>query len=167
MSGAGHQQGQHDTDAGRPAGNFGAEVITNAAGERMSAAKIEARLRASSPLIGQAVCIGEQRPYNVALIVLDPRARVNYASMYGLVDAAPATLADDERIQDAIALGIDRANEQLSQVEQIKRFAILPVEWRPGSDELTPSRKLKRKPIAAKYADEIEWMYTAAAPEPS
>jgi long-subunit acyl-CoA synthetase (AMP-forming) len=167
MSSAGHQQGRHGTDAERAAANFGAEVITNAAGERMSAAKIEARLKASSPLIGQAVCIGDKRPYNVALILLDPRERASYASMHGLDDASLATLADDERVQDAVALGIDLANEQLSGPEQIKRFAILPVDWRPGSDELTPSRKLKRKPIAAKYAEKIDWMYTTGGPERS
>jgi long-subunit acyl-CoA synthetase (AMP-forming) len=133
----------------------------------MSAAKIEARVKGSTPLIGQAVCIGEHRPYNVALIVLDPRARGTYAAAHGLADASPATLAADERVQDDIALGIDRANEQLSEVEQIKRFAILPVDWRSGSDELTPTRKLKRKSIAAKYADKIEWMYMGAGPVPS
>jgi long-chain acyl-CoA synthetase len=70
-------------------------------------------------------------------------------------------------VQNSVALGIDLANEQLSEVEQIRRFAILPVEWRPGSDELTPTMKLKRKPIANKYARKIEWMYAAVEPETS
>jgi long-chain acyl-CoA synthetase len=44
-------------------------------------------------------------------------------------------------------------------VEQIKRFRLLPVEWLPGGDELTPTMKLKRRPIAEKYAGEIDALY--------
>jgi long-subunit acyl-CoA synthetase (AMP-forming) len=158
MAGAGHQK--------ETAGDSGPELIINAAGQSMLPAKIEARLKASSALIGEAVCIGHHRPFNVALIVLDPRARATYAAVHGLPDASPATLAGDERVQDEVALGIDRANEHLVAAERIKRFAILPLDWWPGSDELTPTRKLKRKPISTKYADEIDWMYVGAGPEP-
>jgi long-chain acyl-CoA synthetase len=159
MAGAGHQK--------HPTGHSGPELIINAAGRSMSPAGIEAKIKASSPLIGQAVCIGDHRPYNVALIVLDPRARATFAAMHGLPDGSPATLAADERVQDTVAVGIDSANEQLAEAEQIKRFAILPVDWWAGSDELTPTMKPRRKTIATKYADEIEWMYGAAEPPPS
>jgi long-subunit acyl-CoA synthetase (AMP-forming) len=60
---------------------------------------------------------------------------------------------------EAVQEGIDRANETLARVEQIKRFTIISGDWEPGGDELTPTIKLKRKPIAAKYADQIEAMY--------
>jgi long-subunit acyl-CoA synthetase (AMP-forming) len=60
---------------------------------------------------------------------------------------------------EAVQEGIDCANETLARVEQIKRFTIIRGDWEPGGDELTPTIKLKRKPIAAKYADEIEAMY--------
>ena len=53
-----------------------------------------------------------------------------------------------------------RANSHLSRVEQIKRFTILPCDWPPAGDELTPTMKLRRKPIMAKYATEIEALYT-------
>ena len=122
------------------------ELIINAAGKNMSPANIEQRLKSSSPLIGHAVCIGDRRPYNVALLVLDPDAGA------GRDPADPALLEE-------IAAAVDRANEQLSRVEQIKRFTLLPVDWEPGGDELTPTMKLKRKPIAEKYADEIEALY--------
>ena len=59
----------------------------------------------------------------------------------------------------AIQEGVDAANAKLSRVEQIKKFKVLPTEWEPGGDELTPTMKLKRKPIAEKYADEIEALY--------
>ncbi len=122
------------------------EIIINAAGKNMSPANIEARIKAASPLIGQAVCIGDARPYNVALISLDPEGAAGRAHL------DPETIA---LVEEAVAL----ANSQLSRVEQIKKFAIVPEEWQPGGDELTPTMKLKRKPIAAKYAAEIEALY--------
>jgi long-chain acyl-CoA synthetase len=54
---------------------------------------------------------------------------------------------------------VDAANEQLARVEQIKKFKLLDEDWQPGGEELTPTMKLKRKPIHAKYADEIEALY--------
>jgi long-chain acyl-CoA synthetase len=55
---------------------------------------------------------------------------------------------------------VDQANEKMARVEQIKKFAILPEQWEPGGDELTPTMKLKRKPIDEKYAEEIEALYS-------
>jgi long-chain acyl-CoA synthetase len=55
---------------------------------------------------------------------------------------------------------VDAANEHMARVEQIKKFKILPTEWEPGGDELTPTMKLKRKPISEKYNDEIEALYS-------
>jgi long-subunit acyl-CoA synthetase (AMP-forming) len=135
------------------------ELIINAAGKNMSPANIEARLKSSSPLIGQAVAIGDRRPYNTALIVLDPDACAAYAAQNGLGDSSAATLAKEEGVQAAVAEGVARANEQLARVEQIKSFTVLPVDWEPGGDELTPTMKLKRKPIAEKYAAEIDALY--------
>ncbi|MGQ0624036.1 MAG: AMP-dependent synthetase/ligase [Sporichthyaceae bacterium] len=136
------------------------EIIINAAGKNMSPANIEQRLKASHALIGQAVCIGDGRRYNVALLVLDPDASAAYAARSGLPNALPATLVADAVVQKTIADAVDAANAQLSRVEQIKKFTVLDVDWLPGGDELTPTMKLKRKPIAAKYADAIEALYT-------
>jgi long-chain acyl-CoA synthetase len=135
------------------------ELIINAAGKNMSPANIEARLKASHPLIGQAVAIGDRRPYNVALIVLDPDAGAAFANEHALEDASPAALARDKRVREAVAAAVDEANSHLSRVEQIKRFEILPTEWEPGGLELTPTMKLKRRPIGTRYAEEIEALY--------
>jgi long-chain acyl-CoA synthetase len=116
------------------------ELIINAAGKNMSPANIEAKIKAADGIVAQAVAIGDRRPYNVALIVLDPEAA-----------------ADDSETR--VAAAVERANEQLSRVEQIKKFRILSEEWQPGGDELTPTMKLKRRPIAEKYAEEIEGLY--------
>jgi long-chain acyl-CoA synthetase len=135
------------------------ELIINAAGKNMSPANIEAKVKTSSPLIGQAICIGDRRPYNVALITLDPDVAPGFAKQNGLSDDSPEALASEQAVIDAVQEGIDAANEQLARVEQIKRFKILPVDWEPGGDELTPTMKLKRKPIHEKYAGEIEELY--------
>jgi long-subunit acyl-CoA synthetase (AMP-forming) len=135
------------------------ELIINAAGKNMSPANIEQKLKSASPLIGQAVAIGDRRPYNTALLVLDPDACRALAQERGLPDASVAALSRDVGVQAEVASAVERANARLSQVEQIKRYAILPADWEPGGDELTPTGKLKRKPIAAKYAAEIEALY--------
>jgi len=124
------------------------ELIISAGGKNMSPANIEAKLKASSPVIGQAIAIGDGRPYNIALVTLDPDVAPAYEQQHG----RDALLAELER-------GIEAANEQLARVEQVKKFKLLDEEWEPGGDELTPTMKLKRKPIHEKYASEIEELY--------
>jgi long-subunit acyl-CoA synthetase (AMP-forming) len=109
-------------------------------------------------LIGQACVIGDARPYNVALIVLDPDGAAAFCRARGL-DLTRAQLTEHEVVRAEIDRAIAAANEHLSRVEQIKRYALLADEWLAGGDELTPTMKLKRKPIAAKYAVQIEALY--------
>jgi long-subunit acyl-CoA synthetase (AMP-forming) len=135
------------------------ELIINAAGKNMSPANIEAALKSASPLIGQACVIGDRRPYNVALIVLDPDAAPEFAERNDLDAGALGALSSTETLIAAIAEGVRAANERLSRVEQIKKFKILEEDWLPGGDELTPTMKLKRKPIAEKYFEEIGALY--------
>ena len=135
------------------------ELIINSAGKNMSPANIEAILKSGSPLIGQACCIGDARPYNTALIVLDADFAPQWASAHGITGRSLDQLASEPSVVEAVQEGVDRANERLARVEQIKKFTIVAGDWLPGGDELTPTIKLKRKPIAAKYAREIEAMY--------
>ncbi|HUO72016.1 MAG TPA: long-chain fatty acid--CoA ligase [Solirubrobacteraceae bacterium] len=135
------------------------EIIINAAGKNMSPANIEAAIKTASPLIGQAVCIGDNRRYNTALIVLDADFAPQWAAQRGLASTGLADLARDPAVIAAVQEGIDAANAHLARVEQIKRFTIVPEDWVPGGDELTPTMKLKRTPIAKKYHDAIEQMY--------
>src|SRR5919109_389437 len=123
------------------------ELIINAAGKNMSPANIESKLKSAGPLIGQAIAIGDQRPFNVALLTLDP-------------DTAGDKTPDDPEVVKAVEQEVAKANDQLARVEQIKKFKVLDRDWEPGGDELTPTMKLKRKPIAEKYASEIEELYS-------
>ena len=134
------------------------EIIINAAGKNMSPANIELRLRASSPLVAFAVCVGDRRPYNVALLVLDPETSPRWAAERGL----PGGLDELSRhadVRTALQAAVDAANAGLARVEQIKRFAVIAADWQPGGDELTPTVKLKRKAIHEKYRAEIEALY--------
>jgi long-subunit acyl-CoA synthetase (AMP-forming) len=124
------------------------ELIINAAGKNMSPANIESHLKSAGPLIGQACVVGDRRPYNVALLVLDP-------------DTGAGLDPTDPEVVARVQAEVDAANAVLSRVEQVKRFALLDEEWLPGGDELTPTMKLKRKPIAAKYGALIDDLYAA------
>jgi long-chain acyl-CoA synthetase len=135
------------------------EIIINAAGKNMSPANIEAALKTGSPMIGQAVCIGDARPYNTALIVLDADFAPPWASSHGLAGKSLEELASEPAVIAAVQEGVDEANKHLARVEQIKKFTVVEGDWAPGGDELTPTMKLKRKPIGAKYQAEIEAMY--------
>jgi long-chain acyl-CoA synthetase len=135
------------------------ELIINAAGKNMSPANIEATLKTASPLIGQAAVIGDRRPFNTALIVLDSDFAPAWAAQQGISDTSLEKLAVDERVREAIAAGVEEANQRLARVEQIKKFHIVEGDWLPGGDELTPTMKLKRKPIDQKYEAEISALY--------
>jgi long-subunit acyl-CoA synthetase (AMP-forming) len=135
------------------------ELIINAAGKNMSPANIEARIKSASPLIGQVCAVGDNRPYNVALIVLDPDVAPVFAQQHGIENGSLADLAAEPAIRAEIEAAVERGNAGLSRVEQVKRFELLGSEWGPGGDELTPTMKLKRRPIGRKYEAEIERLY--------
>jgi long-subunit acyl-CoA synthetase (AMP-forming) len=137
------------------------ELIINAAGKNMSPANIEAEIKSASPLIGQAVAIGDGRPYNTALIVLDTDYAPQWAQKQDLEVQTIEQLATEPKVIEAVQQAVDEANSHLARVEQIKKLTVIPGEWNPGGDELTPTMKLKRKPIAAKYQAEIAAMYSS------
>jgi long-subunit acyl-CoA synthetase (AMP-forming) len=124
------------------------ELIIGAGGKNMSPASIEAKLKAASPLIAQAVAIGDGRPYNVALLTLD----IEYLAARG------ASHGDAEIVAE-IEAAVAAANERMSRIEQIKRYRVLEGEWAPGGVELTPTMKLRRRPIERTYETEIEMLY--------
>jgi long-chain acyl-CoA synthetase len=127
----------------------------------MSPTNIENTIAANCPLAGPVVVIGDARPYNTALITLDPEVVTKFAQIHGLSGSVPE-LAGHPKVGAEIEAGIAAANRKLSRVEQIKRYTVLPDIWEPGSEYLTPTVKLKRKPIDTGHATQIDAMY---APE--
>lgn len=136
-------------------------LIVNAAGKTMSPAHIENTIKAACPLLSAVVVIGDGRPHNTALIVLDGHASNPYAPGGGPPLSTAAASAADPVLVAQIAAGVAEGNAKLSAAEQIKRFRVLPTFWEPGGDELTLTLKLRRGPIAEKYTAEIEELYAA------
>jgi long-chain acyl-CoA synthetase len=134
------------------------ELIITSGGKNISPANLEAALK-TIPLIGQAAAIGDARKFCSAILVLDPEAAATWARTHGRDGATPTELAADPAVIAEVQAGVDRVNEQFAQVEQIKKFVLVGEEWMPDSDMLTPTSKLKRRGVNARYAAEIESMY--------
>ncbi|MGZ5415430.1 MAG: AMP-dependent synthetase/ligase [Aeromicrobium sp.] len=134
------------------------ELIINAAGKNISPANLESKLKAH-PLIGTACVIGDGKPFLSALIVLDADIAPVWAAGQGIEDTSLEALADNSAVREEVQRGVDDTNAQVSNVEGIKKFTILGTDWLPGGEELTPTMKLKRKPVAQKYESQIEAMY--------
>ncbi|MGH3726643.1 MAG: AMP-dependent synthetase/ligase [Mycobacterium sp.] len=134
------------------------EIIINEAGKNMSPTNIENAITANTPLAGPVAVIGDRRPYNTALITLDTDALARFAEKQGL--SGPHTeLAANPLVRAAVEECVKDANNSLSRVEQIKNFTVLTDVWEPGSECLTPTNKLRRKPIGERYHEVIQAMY--------
>jgi long-chain acyl-CoA synthetase len=134
------------------------ELIITSSGKNISPANIEGLLK-EHPLVGQALAYGDNRPYVVALIVLDHEMVPAWAARNGIAATNPAELAAHERVLAEVQHAVDAANQRLARAEQVKRFEVLPVEWTAESEELTPTLKLRRRIIHAKYAERIDALY--------
>ena len=134
------------------------ELIITAGGENIAPAGVENALVAH-PLIGQALAYGDRRPYVVALLALDGEAAPAWARARGITAGSLAELAADPRVLAEVGAGVAAANERLARVQQVKRWRLLPAEWTADTGELTPTFKLKRRVVHAKYADVIDSLY--------
>jgi long-chain acyl-CoA synthetase len=129
------------------------ELIITAGGKNISPANIEAALK-TIPLVGQAMAIGDAKPYLVAVLTLDPDAVG--ARFPG---RSVADVAADPAVLEELAGQVAETNRRFSQVEHIRRFVVAADEWLPDSDTLTPTMKLKRRGVLERYAAEVEQMY--------
>ncbi len=134
------------------------ELIITSGGENISPAAVENALVAN-PLVGQALAFGDRRRFVVALLTLDGEVAPAWAKARGIEAMSLAQLAEHPIVLEAVGKAVDEANEQLARVQQVKRWQLLPVEWTAESEELTPTFKLKRRIIHAKYADVIDGLY--------
>ncbi|MDT5097147.1 MAG: long-chain acyl-CoA synthetase [Mycobacterium sp.] len=138
------------------------EIIVTAGGKNVAPAILEDRLRAH-PLISQAMCVGDAKPFIAALITIDPEAWPGWKERNGKnTDATVADLADDPDLTAEIDLAVKEANQAVSKAEAIRKFRILPVDFTEDTGELTPTLKVKRKVVAEKFASDIEGLYDRA-----
>jgi long-chain acyl-CoA synthetase len=138
------------------------ELIITAGGKNVSPANLEAELK-MIPLVGQACAVGEQRPFVAALVVLDPDAAAAWARAHGLEgdDATVGALAENPDVIAEINDGLVEVMKGFNNAESVKKVKVLGDEWLPDSDLLTPTSKLKRRGILARFADEIDELYAS------
>jgi long-chain acyl-CoA synthetase len=134
------------------------ELIITAGGKNISPANLEAELK-MIPLVGQACAIGDQRPFVSALVVLDPEVAPVWAKDHGIEYSSLAELAEHPDVIAEVNKGLEEAMAGFNNAERVKKVKILADEWLPDSEELTPTSKLKRRGVHAKYAAEIEALY--------
>jgi long-chain acyl-CoA synthetase len=134
------------------------ELIITAGGENIAPAAVE-NVLVANPLIGQALAYGDRRPYVVALLTLDGEVAPAWARARGITVGSLAALAADPQVLAEVAAAVAAANERLARVQQVKQWRLLPVEWTAETEELTPTLKLKRRVVHAKYADVLDSLY--------
>ena len=134
------------------------ELIITAGGKNLSPSNLEAALK-MIPLVGQAIAIGDQRPFVSALVVLDPDVAPSWAAANGVEYESLDALAEDEKVVATIEGGLADVMAGFNHAEQVKKVKVLGEEWMPDTDLLTPTSKLKRRGIHTRYADEIEALY--------
>jgi long-subunit acyl-CoA synthetase (AMP-forming) len=134
------------------------ELIITSAGKNVAPSNIEGLLK-ESPIVGHALAFGDNRPYVVAVLTLDGEVAPVVAERAGIAFTDLADLAGKPEIRAMVQAAVDSANARLSRPEQVKSFELLPTEWTAESEELTPTLKLKRRIVHAKYADVIDRLY--------
>ena len=134
------------------------ELIITAGGENIAPAGIESLLVAH-PLVGQALAYGDRRKYVVALLTLDGEVAPAWAKTRGIDSGSLAELAADPVVLAEVGAAVSAANERLARVQQVKHWRLLPVEWTAETEELTPTLKLRRRIVHAKYADVLDTLY--------
>ncbi len=135
------------------------EIIVTAAGKNVAPAVLEDQLRAH-PLISQAMVVGDNRPFVAALIAIDPEGFDVWKQHHGKeVTASVAELSDDPDLVSEIDLAVKQANQTVSHAESIRKFRILPVDFTVLTGELTPTLKVKRNVVSARFANEVDAIY--------
>jgi long-chain acyl-CoA synthetase len=135
------------------------EIIVTAGGKNVAPALMEDKLRAH-PLISQAMCVGDAKPFVAALITIDPEAFPGWKQRNSKdASATVGDLATDPDLVAEIDLAVKEANQAVSKAEAIRKFRILPVDFTEDTGELTPTLKVKRKVVAQKFASDIEALY--------
>jgi long-chain acyl-CoA synthetase len=134
------------------------DIIITAGGKNLTPANLENDLK-QSRWVSQAVMHGDRRPFPVMLVTLDEEEIVPWAQEQGIADTSIAALSQDPKVIALIQGILDAANEKYAQVEQVKKFFILPHDLTQETGELTPTLKVKRNVVNERFADRFEALY--------
>ncbi|MGK9146853.1 AMP-dependent synthetase/ligase [Plantibacter flavus] len=138
------------------------EIIVTAGGKNVAPAALEDPIRAT-PVVGQVVVVGDQKPFISALITLDTEMLPTWLANNGedgTLTAAQA--ARNPAVLAAVQRAIDEANTKVSRAESIRKFVILDEELTEASGHLTPKLSIKRNVILKDFAETIDSMYVGA-----
>jgi long-chain acyl-CoA synthetase len=134
------------------------DVIITAGGKNISPSEIENRLKVS-PYVREAIVIGDRRKYLVALIGIELDTVGNWALQHRIPFTTYADLSAKPDVHELIGGVVVEANGEMAQVEQIKRFALLPKELEQEDGEVTATQKVKRRAIESAFGPMIEELY--------
>ena len=133
-------------------------ILITAGGKNITPSNVEAEVK-RDPLISYCHLHADRRPYPTALVCLDPERLRALATEHGLAGVTAAELRDHPQVRSRVQQAVDQANLRLARFEQIKDFAILPAELSIEAGELTPTLKVKRREVEARYASLLDAMY--------
>jgi long-chain acyl-CoA synthetase len=134
------------------------DIIITAGGKNVAPSEIENALKAS-PYLKEAIVIGDQRPYLVALIGIEPDTVGEWARRRGLPYTTYRDLSEKPETRELVRGIVDEVNTRFARVEQVRRFAFLPKELDHEDGELTATQKVKRAAVAKLFEDLVEGMY--------
>lgn len=134
------------------------EVFVGPQGKKVSPSALESLIR-SSHFIANALVVGDGRPHNAALIVLDLHALQRMAQRRKIAFSTVEELVRHPRVRDAIGKELDGFNEKLADHDKIKAWDVLPAGFTVATGELTPAGTLRRQAVLEKHADAIEKLY--------
>jgi long-chain acyl-CoA synthetase len=138
------------------------ELLVTAGGKNVAPAPLEDPLRAD-PLVGQAVVIGDKRPFVAALISLDAEMLPIWLANNGAdKNMTLAQAAKSPIVLAEIQKAIDRVNRHFSRAESIRKFVVIDRELTEESGHLTPSLKIKRDAVLRDFAPAIADIYGSA-----
>ncbi len=135
------------------------DLIKTAGGSYVAPQHIENLLK-GDPFVSQALVHGDRRPYPVVLITVNADELAKLARQAGLGDKAAAELVQSPAVVERVHRIVEGVNTQLPSYARVKRFGVLPVDFTQEGGELTPTLKVRRKEVRAKYADLIESLYS-------
>ncbi|HYD43321.1 MAG TPA: AMP-binding protein, partial [Anaeromyxobacter sp.] len=135
------------------------DLIKTSGGKYVAPAELEARIKLACPLVAQALVHGDRRSYVTALVTLDAEAARKWAEMNALETRDLPALARRPELSAVIQRGLDQVNAALPRFATVKKFRVLPAEFTEAAGEVTPSQKLKRRAIEAKYREVLDEMY--------
>ncbi|MCX6539816.1 MAG: long-chain fatty acid--CoA ligase [Acidobacteria bacterium] len=139
------------------------DLIVTSGGKNIAPQPIQMRLK-SSPLVSDAIIIGDRRKFPAALIVPDFVAVEASLREHGAPSGTREQLAVRPDVQALFQRVLDQINLELAQFEKIKRFALLPSEMTIEGGELTPTLKLRRSVVEERWAAVIEQLYATREP---